>query len=48
MEIIYAPFFGITIFAVFYIASRIINERALRQHRSGCRQSRSPLQGDHR
>ncbi|HSK72870.1 MAG TPA: hypothetical protein VK892_14305 [Pyrinomonadaceae bacterium] len=31
MEIIYAPFFGITIFAVFYIASRIINERALRQ-----------------
>lgn len=31
MDIIHAPYFGITIFAVLYIASRVIGERALRR-----------------
>lgn len=31
MDIIYAPYFGITVFAALYIASRVIGERALRR-----------------
>lgn len=31
MEIIYAPYFGITVFAVLYIVSRVVSERALRR-----------------